>query len=208
MKWRKEAYLWKGYTWRTTSRPSRQNLRIAEEGKLLYSGNWKGVAEADLMVKWTNKACFHAPLLLLPLRCLTACTLTWSHNSSRLWKPCAWGTAAHKNLWPRNCNNTASKRRINQGCIQSVLMELDTGKHPANLEADEVFPATLQRISTRAGAAGQRISFWQAWITLPPPRSIPWSVITVPLVISFVVKTVTHGSWVALTPLEAKVVCY
>lgn len=34
-----------------SSRPSRQNLGIAEEGKLLYSQNWKGIAEADLMVK-------------------------------------------------------------------------------------------------------------------------------------------------------------
>lgn len=33
------------------SRPSRQNLGITEEGKLVYSGNWKGIAEADLMFK-------------------------------------------------------------------------------------------------------------------------------------------------------------
>lgn len=47
-----------------SSRPSRKNLGITGEGKLVYSENWKGIAEADFMFKWTNKACFHAALLL------------------------------------------------------------------------------------------------------------------------------------------------
>lgn len=123
----------------------------------------------------------------LPLWCLTACTLTWSHISSSPWKPCAWGTAAHKNLWLRDSNNPDSKGGINQGCIQTVFRELGTGKHPAG----EVFSATMQRVCTRAWAAGQGTSFWQAWIILPPPRSMPWSVLTVQLVTPFLMKIMT-----------------
>lgn len=155
-----------------------------------------GVAETDLIAKWTSKACFHAALLLLPLGCLTACTVT-----CRPWKPCAWGTAAHKNMW---CRNSWSGRII-WGCMQTVFMELGTRKFPANLGAGEVFPATLQMIYTRACAAGQRIFFRQAWIIPPPPRIMPW---TIQLVIPFVVKRVTHGSWGALILLEVKVVHY
>lgn len=50
---------------------------------------------------------------------------------------------------------SASKGIANQRCIQAVFTELDTGKHSANLGTGEIFPAALQRISTRAGAAGQ-----------------------------------------------------
>lgn len=194
------------YTWRTTSKAAGQADETWEsprKGNWYIQGGWKGTAETDLMVKWMNKACF------LPLWCLTACTLTWCHISGRPWKPCAWGTAAHKNLWLGNSNHTASKGRKIQGCIQTVFMDLGTGKCPANLGAGEEFPAALQRICTRAGGAGQRISIWQAWIIiLLPPRSMPWSVITIQLVIYFVVKTVTHGNWVALILLEVKVVLY
>lgn len=34
-----------------SSRPSRKNLGITGEGKLVYSENWKGIAEADFMFK-------------------------------------------------------------------------------------------------------------------------------------------------------------
>lgn len=50
---------------------------------------------------------------------------------------------------------SALKAIANQRCIHAVFMDLDTRKCSANLGAGDLFPAALQRIGTRAGAAGQ-----------------------------------------------------
>lgn len=136
-------------------------------------------------------------IYLVHWHCSTKWTFLSTLKRERMEAMREWKTKVNQSeaIW---CS--ASKKIANQRCIQVVFMDLGTGKYSANL--GEIFPAALQSISTKAGAAGQwilvTISLWLAWMTLPPARNIPWSVITLQLVIPSVGKTVARGSWVAL----------